>query len=75
MGNEDLGIIFWILLQVIGGSTLSPTPMVRGGEPVTPLQAIFGYLAFINILLAIFNTLPAFPLDGGRVLRSIIWGR
>ena len=70
-----LGIIFWILLQVIGGSTLSPTPMVRGGEPVTPLQAIFGYLTFINILLAIFNTLPAFPLDGGRVLRSIIWGR
>ena len=39
----------------------------------TPLGMSFGYLAFANLLLAIFNFVPAYPLDGGRVLQALVW--
>jgi Zn-dependent protease/CBS domain-containing protein len=44
---------------------------LRGSN--SPLEGILFYLAVTNILLGIFNLIPGFPLDGGRVLHSIIW--
>src|SRR6266540_3924106 len=38
-----------------------------------PLAGTLGYLAWTNLLLAVFNLVPGFPLDGGRLLRSAIW--
>jgi len=54
----------FLLLATIG-------PQVHCPEPVT---AVFSYLMWLNLVLAGFNLVPAFPLDGGRMLRAILWG-
>ncbi|WP_193370009.1 site-2 protease family protein [Pelagibius marinus] len=57
-----LALAFW-LLAGLGRAQ---------GLPVA-VTGVLGYLAFINLLLGGFNLIPAFPMDGGRVLRAALW--
>lgn len=71
-----IGIVGPLTSLVIGGlciliARLSMSP--GGAEPVSPVLAVLLWLGYINIALAGFNMIPGYPLDGGRVLRSVAW--
>ena len=60
---------------VASGQRFTDVALTREGFHTTPALALIGWLGFINAMLFVFNIIPAFPLDGGRIARAVIWRR
>ena len=62
-------------LAAVGWEEFRRSAIVESGTGVSGFWAMIAWLASINLLVLVFNLLPAFPMDGGRIVRAIAWWR
>jgi Zn-dependent protease len=67
-----VGIFLGLSALVQNGAALDVVRLAGDAE-VSPTLALLGFLATMNLFLFVFNLVPAFPLDGGRIARAIVW--
>jgi Zn-dependent protease len=58
-----------------GANAFRDAALTESGTTAAPAVAVIAWLASINLLVLVFNLIPAFPLDGGRIARAIAWWR
>jgi Zn-dependent protease len=72
-------VLFAVCLGAItvlaSSGTVSDVALTNAATKTTPALALLGWLGFINAALFVFNVIPAFPLDGGRIARALVWWR
>ncbi|WP_370048336.1 MULTISPECIES: site-2 protease family protein [Salipiger] len=68
LAGPAVNIVIWAVLLLFGANTHLDELIALGNAP----GAFLGQLAAVNLFLALFNLLPAFPMDGGRVLRAAL---
>lgn len=68
-----IGIVAILLGSFAGASELGSAPKTEDLHRLGPVSTLLLWLGPVNVMLGLFNLVPGFPLDGGRVLRAIIW--
>jgi Zn-dependent protease len=62
-------------LAIVGPNRLWHAILLDSGVRVTPVLLSLSWLLLMNVLVLVFNLMPAFPLDGGRIARAVVWHR
>src|SRR5512134_1112791 len=68
-------LCFLVGLVLAGGDDFRDAALTNGEAETSALAALIAWLGSINLLVLVFNMVPAFPLDGGRVARAVAWWR
>jgi len=78
-GAGPLATLAIILASLLAGFALlgphrfADAALLRSGAALTPVTLTISFLVTMNLIVLLFNLIPAYPLDGGRILRALVW--